>query len=186
MVSVLFTEPLLHSGQASAPALADMAARLFGSAAAFDEYRRDKQRRGVLESYAAFAPFNESTRAVEPILPHVVGQLHDADWILDTWCRTGWSGEWLAGRSQRNAWFRSGKATAACWVIADSGTRWVRICHGPRRFLRPGKPLPFRDAAFGLVHAYDSLHRYGLYPFASECLRVARDDAAAVLSRTCT
>jgi uncharacterized protein YbaR (Trm112 family) len=180
---VLFTEPLLHAGLATKPVLADMALRLFGSAAAFDEYRRDKLRRGVLESYAAFAPFNESTRVIEPILPHAVAGLRDADRILDTWCRTGWSGEWLAGRfpAQRVVSIWEGNSSVM-------GYRGFRHLLGPGQrarnldivFCDLEKPLPFRDAAFGMVHAYDSLHRYSLYPFASECLRVARADAAVV------
>ena len=180
---VLFTEPLLHAGLATAPALAEMALRLFGSAAAFDDYRRDKLRRGVLESYAAFAPFNESTRVIEPILPHAIGTLHVADWILDTWCRTGWSGEWLAGRFPQ-------QRVVSIWEGNSSvlGYRGFRHLLGPGQrahnldivFCDLEKPLPFRDAAFGMLHSYDSLHRYGLYPFAGECLRVARDDAAVV------
>jgi uncharacterized protein YbaR (Trm112 family) len=180
---VLFTEALLHAGLATAPALADMAQRLFGSAAAFDEYRRDKLRRGVLESYAAFAPFNESTRVIEPILPHAIGSLRRADRILDTWCRTGWSGEWLAGRfpAQRVVSIWEGNSS----VLGYRGFRHL-LGTGQRArnldivFCDLEKPLPFRDAAFGMVYAYDSLHRYSLYPFAGECLRVARGDAAVV------
>ena len=180
---VLFTEPLLHAGLATAAALADMALQLFGNAAAFDDYRRDKLRRGVLESYAAFAPFNESTRVIEPILPHAVGTLREDDWILDTWCRSGWSGEWLAGRFPR-------QRVLSIWEGNSSvlGYRGFRHLLGPGQragnldivFCDLGKPLPFREAAFGMVHAYDSLHRYGLVPFAGECLRVARADAAVV------
>jgi uncharacterized protein YbaR (Trm112 family) len=182
---VLFTETLLHEGLATATALADMAMRLFGSTAAYDDYRRDKRKRGVLESYAAFAPFNESTRVIEPILPHAVGSLRAADWILDTWCRTGWSGEWLAGRfpAQRVVSLWEGNSS----VLGYRGFRHL-LGQGQRAhnldivFCQLEKPLPFRDDAFGLVHAYDSLHRYSLYPFAGECLRVARADAAVVFS----
>jgi uncharacterized protein YbaR (Trm112 family) len=180
---VLFTEPLARTDDVSAPTLARMAAHLFGSTAEFDDYRRDKRRRGVIESYAAFAPFNESTRAIEPVLPHAIGGLRDGDAILDAWNRTGWSGEWLAGRFPR-------QRVVAVWEGNSSvlGYRGFRHLLGSAQrapnldlvFCALDKPLPFRDGAFGLVHAYDCLHRYGLNPFAGECLRVARGDAAIV------
>lgn len=178
---VMFTEVLLHEGQATAAALAAMAFRLFGSDASFTDYRREKMQRGVMESYAAFAPFNESMRSVEPLLPHAAATLRDRDAILDTWCRTGYSGEWLAGRFPR-------QQVVSLWEGNSSvlGYRGFRHLLGPGRragnldivFCDLDKPLPFRDGAFGLVHAYDSLHRYDLTPFAGECLRVARADAA--------
>ena len=180
---VLFTETLLHAGQATPAALVDMASRLFGSAAAFDAYRRDKRQRGVLESYAAFAPFNESTRTLEPILPHATHCLRPADRILDAWCRTGWSGEWLAARfpAQRVVSLWEGNSS----VLGYRGFRHL-LGEGQHArnldivFCSLEKPLPFRDASFALVHAYDALHRYDLSPFGGECLRVARDDAAIV------
>ena len=180
---VLFTETLLHAGQATPSALANMALRLFGSAAAFDAYRGDKRQRGVLESYAAFAPFNESTRVIEPILPHAIEHLRPGDWILDTWCRTGWSGEWLAARfpAQRVVSLWEGNSS----VLGYRGFRHL-LGDGQRArnldvvFCSLEKPLPFRAGSLGLVYAYDSLHRYNLSPFGGACLRAARDDAAVV------
>ena len=49
-------------------------------------------------------------------------------------------------------------------------------------FVPPSHPLPFRTAAFGAVYALDSLHRYDLYPFGSECLRVAKPDGALLFA----
>ena len=180
---VLFTEPLRDPDEATAPALAARASRLFGSVAEFDNYCRDKQRRGVIESYAAFAPFNESSRVIDSVLPHALGGLRDGDAILDLWCRTGWSGEWLAGRFPR-------QRVVSVWegnrsVLGYRGFRHLlgsaqRAANLDIVFCDLGKPLPFRDGAFGMVHAHDCLHRYGLDPFAGECLRVARADAAVV------
>src|SRR5690606_37784862 len=57
----------------------------------------EKQRRGNFVLYAAFQPFNESTRALYPLLPLLRETLRPGDIILDTWCRTGYSAAWLAG-----------------------------------------------------------------------------------------
>ena len=178
---VMFTEPLLHEGLATPSALRAMALRLFGDEPGFRAYQRDKRQRGVIESYAAFAPFNESTRSIEPILPLAVASMREGDVILDTWCRTGYSGEWLAGRFPRQRVVSLWEGNSS--VLGYRGFRHL-LGSGQRAnnldivFCTLEKPLPFRDGAFGLVHAYDSLHRYGLSPFAGECLRVARDDAA--------
>ncbi|MEG3049188.1 MAG: hypothetical protein RR792_03220 [Thermomonas sp.] len=177
---VMFSEPLLHAGMATAPLLAEMASRLFGTEADFVSYRRDRRQRGVVESYAAFAPFNESTRSIEPVLPHAASALRDGDAILDTWCRTGYSGEWLAGRFPRQRIVSLWEGNSS--VLGYRGFRHL-LGQGQRArnldivFCHLDKPLPFADDAFGMLHAYDTLHRYGLSPLAGECLRVARDDA---------
>lgn len=177
---VMFSEPLLHAGLATAPLLEKMALRLFGTESEFTSYQRDKRQRGVVESYAAFAPFNESTRSIEPVLPRAASALRDGDAILDTWCRTGYSGEWLAGRFPRQRIVSLWEGNSS--VLGYRGFRHL-LGSGQRAsnldivFCHLDKPLPFADAAFGMLHAYDALHRYGLHPFASECLRVARDDA---------
>lgn len=182
---VMFSEPLLHAGLATAPLLETMASRLFGTAADFASYQRDKRQRGVVESYAAFAPFNESTRSIEPVLPRAARALRDGDAILDTWCRTGYSGEWLAGRFPQ-------QRIVSLWEGNSSvlGYRGFRHLLGPGQrsrnldivFCHLDKPLPFADDAFGMLHAYDTLHRYGLHPFAGECLRVAREDAGILFA----
>ena len=177
---VLFTEALADPSAGSAEGLAETARRLFGSADAHAGYRADKRRRGVIESYAALAPFNESVRVLEPVLPHAVGGLRDGDAIVDLWCRTGWSGEWLAARFPR-------QRVVSVWdgdssVLGYRGYRHL-LGSGMRSpnldvvFCRLDAALPFRDGAFGMVHGYDSLHRFGLEPYAGECLRIARSDA---------
>ncbi len=182
---VFFTEPMLHAGQASPSALAAMGERLFGTRQAFQQYRQQKRERNTLEPYAAFQPFNESTRAVEPLLPHAAGPLREPDFILDTWCRTGWSGEWLAGRFPRQQVISLWEGNSS--VLGYRGFR--HLLPSERRapnldiiFTHPEKPLPFRDSSFGLLHALDSLHRYSLNPFAAECLRVTRLDAALIFA----
>lgn len=182
---VMFSEPLLHAGLATAERLAQMASRLFGTADEFAAYQCDKRRRGLIESYAAFAPFNESTRSIEPVLPHASGVLREGDAILDAWCRTGYSGEWLAGRFPRQRVVSLWEGNSS--VLGYRGFRHL-LGSGQRAdnldvvFCHLDKPLPFADGAFGMVHAYDCLHRYGLSPFAGECLRVARDDAGILFA----
>jgi len=180
---VLFTEPLPHAGLASAEALHARAVVLFGSAERFDDYRREKLARDLVEPYAAFHPFNESTRVLAPLLPHVTPLLQPGDAVLDLWARTGWSGEWLAGLlpAQRivSVWEGDGS------VMGYRGYRHLLGAgQGPRNldviFTHPERPLPFRDGAFPLLYSLDSLHRYPLYPFASESLRVTRRDGAVI------
>lgn len=60
-------------------------------------FLQEKQRRGATDTYAAFQPFNESTRSLYPFISLLREILNPGDIILDTWCRTGWSGELLAG-----------------------------------------------------------------------------------------
>jgi uncharacterized protein YbaR (Trm112 family) len=180
---VLFTEPLLDAALATPEALRELAAALYGSAESFDDYRHEKRARDVLEPYAAFHPFNESTRVLLPLLPHVTPLLREGDHVLDTWARTGWSGEWLAGLlpAQRIVSIWEGNSS----VMAYRGYRHL-LGAGQRApnldviFSHPERPLPFRDNAFALLYALDSLHRYSLYPFASECQRVTREDGALI------
>lgn len=177
---VFFTEPLLHAGLASPEHLQALAHKFFGIATEFWSYARQRRQRGALEPYAAFQPFNESSRAVEPLLPHAAAHLQSGDFILDTWCRTGWSGAWLAGLfpQQRVVSLWEGNSS----VLGYKGFRHLLSSERADNlnviFTHPEKPLPFRRDAFALLHGLDSLHRYGLYPFAGECLRVTCDDGA--------
>ena len=181
----LFTESLLHEGLADAKALEQLAQKLFGTAQDFEDYVRDKQSRNVIEAYAAFQPFNESGRAVAPLLPHLEPALLPGGFVLDTWCRTGWSGEWLAGLlpAQRVISLWEGNSS----VLGYRGFRHV-LGTGRRArnldiiFSHPERPLPFRSDAFDLLYSHDALHRFNAYPFASECLRVTRAEGALVFA----
>lgn len=179
----LFTEPRLHAGLASAEAIQAMAARLFG---ADDDYRRYialKEERGAQEDYAAYGPFNEATRSAEPMHRVLDTHLAPGDFILDTWCRTGWSGETLASRFPA-------QNVVAVWEGDNSvlGYRGFSYWLNHRRrspnldilFTDPERPLPFRDGAFAGLQGQDSLHRYALNPFAGECLRVVRKDGCLI------
>ncbi len=180
---VMFTEPLLHEGLATETALEVMAQALFGSAEAFEAYRRDKLARNIVEAYAAFQPFNESQRALAPLLPHIRRCLGPGDFVLDCWARTGWSGEWLAGLlpDQHIVSIWEGNTS----VLGYRGYRYLlgsaqRAANLDVVFTHPERPMPFRDQAFGLTYSMDSLHRYALFPFAGESLRVTRPDGALI------
>lgn len=181
----LFTQARMHEGQVSGDALLALGRALFGEAGAYESYRRRKHDRDLWEAYAAFQPFNESTRAAEPLLPILAAHLAPDDVILDVWGRTGWSGEWLAGLFPNHR-------VISLWEGDSSvlGYRGFRHWLGQARrapnldilFTPPNRPLPFRDDTFGVVYALDCLHRYDVYPFAGECLRVARPDGAILFA----
>lgn len=180
---VLFTEPLLHAGLADPSSLAELAGRLFGSEQSLEALYEQKRSRGLIESYAAFQPFNESSRAVEPLLPHLLADLRDGDLALDVWCRTGWSAEWLAGQLPA-------QHVVALWEGDSSvlGYRGFRHLLGIGRrspnldviFINADRNLPFANDSFGLLYAHDALHRKSLHPFGAECLRVTRSSGALV------
>jgi len=180
----LFTEARLNEGLASEADLEALSTRLFGDLAAYDAYRRQKDERGLWESYAAFQPFNESSRAAAPLLPAIQAHLKPGDIILDTWGRTGWSGEWLAGLFPDCRVISLWEGDSS--VLGYRGFRyWLNA--GRRApnldilFTPPNRPLPFASETFGAVYALDCLHRYEL-SFGSECLRVARPDAALLFA----
>jgi uncharacterized protein YbaR (Trm112 family) len=180
-VPILAGFPLFGEAALTLPSdLHSLERRLFGDLDAYEAYARDKAARGTLESYAAFHPFNEATRALEPALVLFDAHLKPEDVVLDLWCRTGWSGEHLAARYPDNR-------VVSVWEGDNSvlGYRGFRRWLGEGRrapnldvvFTDPRLPLPFADEAFAAIHAPDCLHRYPLIPFAGECLRVARQDA---------
>ena len=135
--------------------------------------------RRIPDRYAAFQPFNESTRAFYALLDLVRAQLAPGDKILDTWGRTGWSGEMLAAAFPEqhvvSLWEGNfdvlGYAGYAYWLAPER-----RAPNHDILFVAPGAGLPFLDKQFRLVHGLDSLHRYAPSSFAGEILRIARDD----------
>lgn len=139
--------------------------------------------RRIPDRYAPFQPFNESTRAFYALLDLIRVRLSPGDVILDTWGRTGWSGEMLAAvfpeQHVISIWEGNfdvlGYAGYAHWLPAAR-----RAPNHDILFVAPGGGLPFLDRQFHLVHGLDSLHRYAPATFAGEILRVARADAIIV------
>lgn len=136
--------------------------------------------RHLYEPYAWFRPFNESTRSLEPFRDLLVAAVKPGVPILDTWCRTGWTGELLA------SWFPNNPVVSLWegdhdhlgyqgfrhWLPSDERAQNLTIM-----FANPNDPLPFADEYFGLIHGLDTLHRFPHSPLIGECLRVATADA---------
>jgi acyl-coenzyme A synthetase/AMP-(fatty) acid ligase/SAM-dependent methyltransferase/uncharacterized protein YbaR (Trm112 family) len=145
----------------------------------YKAFLKEKTARGLRDSYAFFQPFNESSRALLALVNLLSRDLSPGDRILDTWCRTGWTGEWLASLFPQ-------QKIVSVWegnrdVLGYSGFQyWLE--RGERAgnleivFSDPNLPLPFATDSFNLVIGLDSLHRYSQDVFLPECLRVTRDD----------
>ncbi|MCX7292683.1 class I adenylate-forming enzyme family protein [Janthinobacterium sp.] len=176
---VLFTEAR-QSGDAQM--LSALRAQLTPSADYLSFMHRRHVRR-IPDRYAAFQPFNESTRAFYALLDLASAHLQAGDLILDTWGRTGWSGEMLAAAFPQ-------QHVISIWegnfdVLGYMGyAHWLatgrRAPNHDIIFLPPGSPMPFRDSTFALIHGLDSLHRYAPSTFAGDMLRIASSDAPIV------
>ena len=139
--------------------------------------------RPVFEPYAAFAPFNEATRALYPLIEALRRHLEPGDLIVDVWCRMGWTGALLAGLFPEqwivSLWEGSGG------VLGYAGYRhWLgdeaRPANWSIAFADPRRRLPFADGSVALLHAADSLHRFDLESLLGECLRVTSEEGALV------
>ncbi|MFC1694564.1 AMP-binding protein [Pseudomonadota bacterium] len=167
----------------SADWLSRLQEKVLDPAGVFRDFLYEKASRGHCESYAAFQPFNESTRALYPFLPLLHEQLEPGDVILDTWCRTGWSGELLAGLfpEQRVISIWEGNSNVlgyrgfAHWLSEDQRASNLDII-----FTHPDHALPLADNSVRVIHGLDSLHRYRHASFIPECLRVCRNDGVLI------
>jgi len=156
-------------------ALRALSERRFGDPDRMLAFVQGKARRPSRDRYAAFQPFNESTRAFLPLVPLLRERLEPGDRILDIWCRTGWSGELLAALFPE-------QQVLSIWEGGSDvlGHRGFGFWLGEGRrsenldviFTSPNEPLPFGDATFALVHGLDTLHRYEQSILIPETLRV--------------
>ncbi|WP_394200238.1 hypothetical protein [Shewanella waksmanii] len=129
----------------------------------FLQYMQLKKRRGIIEPYAAFQPFNESFQALLNCIDVLKNHLKPGDVILDTWCRTGWSGDFLANLFPE-------QSVISIWegdnsVLGYKGyqalfTPETRAANHTIIFHDPNKRLPLKDHTIAFCFAYDSLHRY--------------------------
>lgn len=138
-------------------------------------FLQEKQRRGATDTYAAFQPFNESTRSLYPFISLLREILNPGDIILDTWCRTGWSGELLAGLFPNQRVFSLWEGDSN--VLGFRGfDYWLgsarRLPNLEVIFTHPDKALPLATDSVRVVHGLDSLHRYDEDVYLDECLRV--------------
>jgi acyl-coenzyme A synthetase/AMP-(fatty) acid ligase/SAM-dependent methyltransferase len=178
-----FTESRPHCESNSKAWLRDLKRTLSDPEHRYEHFARTKARRGHRDIYAAFQPFNESTRALYPLLPILGDSLAPGEVILDTWNRTGFSGELLAGLFPDNE-------VVSIWQ-GDSdvlGYRGYRFWLGESQrrpnhtvvFHNPDEPLPFGSGRVGAVVGLDSIHRYRQSIFIPECLRVCKPDGVLV------
>jgi acyl-coenzyme A synthetase/AMP-(fatty) acid ligase/uncharacterized protein YbaR (Trm112 family) len=163
--------------------LDQLSKRLFGDEKEYLKFLKLKSERKVTDLYAAFQPFNESTRSIYPFLSLLRETLKPGDVILDTWCRTGWSGELLAGLfpEQRIISIWEGDSNVLgyrgfnYWLGAGKRASNLDIV-----FTHPDFPLPFETNSVTIVHGLDSLHRYQHSSYIPETLRVCKDDGVLI------
>ena len=147
---------------------------------AYRAFLRAKARRPVWDAYAAFHPFNESARALLPLVPLLRERLSPGDVIVDLWCRTGWSGELLAGL------FPEQRVVSLCEgtdVLGYPGFLYWLTDRAPNLdlvFASHREPLPIGDGVAALVHGYDCLHHGETMGLAEEALRIAQPEARVV------
>lgn len=149
----------------------------------YEAFLDKKVSRGHAEPYAAFQPFNESTRSLYPLLPLLKEVLQPGDIILDTWCRTGWSGELLAGlfpeQQVISIWEGNSNVLGyrgfAYWLASERRLPNLEII-----FTHPDRALPLADNSVRVIHGLDSLHRYQHTSFIPECLRVCEKEGLLI------
>lgn len=144
----------------------------------FMAYAKLKKARNIVEPYAQIQPFNESFQSLLGFIEVLKEKLKPDDVILDTWCRTGFSGDFLANIFPE-------QHVVSIWEGDNSvmGYKGFHACFEPRSkapnhtivFHEPNKPLPFKDNSFAFVYGYDSLHRYT--NFVDEVFRVAKKNS---------
>lgn len=179
----LFPEARFHGREPAAGELRALELELFGDPGTYAAFLDRKWRRPAIDAYAAFQPFNESTQALFPLIEILREALAPGDVILETWCRTGWSGELLAALfpEQRVLSLWEGASD----VLGYRGFRhWLpegrRAPNLELVFHHPDRPLPLADAAVAAVVGLDSLHRYHAPTLVPECLRVCRPDGPLI------
>jgi len=171
----LFTETRMTADAGQTSRLHELVKQMAPGERCYEEYIEQKFKRNIFEVYAAFQPFNESTRSIYPLIDAWRKHLRPGDLIVDTWCRTGWSGELLAALfpQQRVLSIWEGNSSVLgyrgfyYWLNSKRRSANLEIIFSPAH-----SPFPVRSESARLVHAYDSLHRNPLPQFINECLRV--------------
>jgi uncharacterized protein YbaR (Trm112 family) len=171
----LFTETRMTEDEHQTSRLRELVDQMAPGEGRYDNYIEQKFKRNILEVYAAFQPFNESTRSIYPLVDAWRNHLRPGDLIIDAKCRTGWSGELLAALfpEQRVLSLWEGNSSVLgyrgfyYWLNSKRRSTNLEIIFSPG-----DAPFPIRSGAAMLVHAYDSLHRNPLPKFFNECLRV--------------
>jgi len=171
----LFEEALISNEACTREWLDCLHQEKFGSGEDYKRFLHEKQSRKTTDYYAAFQPFNESSRVFYTFLPLMREVLEPGDIILDIWCRTGWTGELLAGlfpeQQVISLWEGDSNVLGykgfAHWLGSESRAKNLEIV-----FTHADQPLPFVTGSVKLVYGLDSIHRYRQNTFIPECLRV--------------
>ncbi|MBB64640.1 MAG: hypothetical protein CMO81_06205 [Waddliaceae bacterium] len=176
----LFTETRLCDSPSTREQLMGWESKLCKPYEEYENFIYKKHRRPLFDSYAAFQPFNESTQSFYPFLDALKQSLNPGDIILDTWCRTAWSGEFLAGyfpeQTILSIWEGNTDLLAYrgfhFWLNADLRSPNLQII-----FHHCNHTLPIKNHSISAIHGLESLHRYKQDRFTKECLRIAKKDA---------
>jgi uncharacterized protein YbaR (Trm112 family) len=156
----------------------------FDDFGAYSTYRENKLARHTIEIYAAFQPFNESSRAIYPFIDTLKSQLQPGQLIIDTWSRTGWSALLLAA-------FFPDQQVVAIWekdnsVLGYAGySYWFAEDRRPANlsiiFLGAEQALPFPDSSAALIHGHDVVHRRPFKYYITDLVRVSDPEGTILL-----
>lgn len=179
----LFPETQLRVPSRKSAYLDELESTAFGDPARYETFVEQKARRPVNDAYSAFQPFNESTQAFFPIVPILRELLKPGDYILDTWCRSGWSTAMLSALFPEQIIISVWEGNSD--VLGYRGFRfWFPEGRRPENteiiFCNLNDPLPFSDGCFSAVYGLDTLHRYRQHVLIPEILRVSRADGAVI------
>ncbi|MBN8705628.1 MAG: hypothetical protein J0L62_07105 [Bacteroidetes bacterium] len=147
--------------------------------ATYKHFLKEKGKRTAPDLYAAFQPFNESSRAFEPFVPFLKKNLKPGDVILDTWCRTGWSSLYLSGLFPEQKILSVWEGNKG--VLGYQGFLfWFEKSKRPDNleiiFTDNNQTLPLPDHSIRLVYGLDTLHRYKKPTLINELIRVSAED----------
>lgn len=156
----------------------------FSDTKLYESYLENKFSRGVMEVYAAFQPFNESSRTIYPFIDYLQSRVEKGDLIIDTWSRTGWSALLLASLFPEQQIISLWEGDNS--VLGYSGYGyWFSESKRPKNltiaFLAPGQNLPFKDNSIKVIHGHDIIHRRSMEGHILDMLRVILPEGLIML-----
>lgn len=158
---------------------------IVGKRKEYEDFMKQKISKGMVDPYSAFQPFNESSRSFYPFIEKLRKDvLKPGEVILDTWCRTGWTGYFLSALFPQqkvvSVWEGNkdvlGYQGFDYWFSPDKKPTNLEIA-----FVDMNQRLPIKDNAIRLVYGLDTLHRYNQATLVHELIRVTADDGVILL-----